>query len=139
MDPGLLVALAAGALLLTGCGRTGQGDEEQIRSLVRAYVGTPADGDGERSCAMMTAERRANETRPNRDAAVRRCRDLATLIRREFSPEQLDELRRLRIGTVTICGDRARLASTAALAPRRLAAYVRRAIPGVAPSRPETA
>jgi hypothetical protein len=56
---------------------------------------------------MLTAEARAHIVRANQGFGVTRCENLPALFQAEASPDDLRELRRLKLGSVQVRGNRA--------------------------------
>jgi hypothetical protein len=104
---GIALVLAA---LLVGCGGGSGSDEDQIESTIKDYFTAFADGDGEKSCGLLTDGAREKMEAGLKAAGVGdSCEDL-TKAMDQLPDEQRDEIKKLKDAEVTdikITGDTA--------------------------------
>jgi hypothetical protein len=107
MSGRLLVAVATGRWRSPAAVPPAPRTPSRSGKLVADYGRALADGDGDRACRMLTADARAHIVSGNRYLGVQRCEDVAEVFHAAGSPEDLRELRRLKLGSVRVRGDRA--------------------------------
>jgi hypothetical protein len=107
---GLPVAIS---IALAGCGGT-ESESAQVRSVVRQYYAALESGDGAKVCSLVTDEAREHIARPYRLFRVPPqhnidCARLVTAFAKAQAHDAtaLRELRRTKIGAVTLIGNRA--------------------------------
>jgi Putative lumazine-binding len=106
---GIALVLAA---LLIGCGGDGKSgsDEEQIESTIKDYFAAFADGDGGKSCGLLTDEARAAMEKGLKGLGVGgSCEDLPKAMDQlpDEQKDQIDKLKDAEVTDIKVTGDTA--------------------------------
>jgi hypothetical protein len=92
------LALAAAAVVLTGCGAE-NADDKAVRQVVTDYLAAFAAGDGAKACALML---------PDVQRSLGDCPARLNTAYRNLTADERAESQALQVDTVTAAGDNAR-------------------------------
>lgn len=104
----LLIAVGA-ALVVAGCGGTGESDENGVRAAIVGYFDGFADGDGEAACAHVTGNAKIELVELAASAGIDSvsCATIVEELSGLIGASEVDRLRDLTVTNIEIDGARA--------------------------------